>query len=429
MTATWTNWAGNVTCHPTLVRCDAEDDVARAIQAAAAAGRRVRVVGAGHSFSPIVATDDVLLDLAGLNGLIDHDPAAREVEVWAGTRLSTLGELLAAHGLAQENLGDIDAQTIAGALSTGTHGTGASLGGLATQVAALTLVAADGAAVRLDAADPVAFAAARVGLGALGVITRVRLRCVPAFRLLATKRKLTLDACLADLERLAAAHRRFEFFWLPHADQVQVKTLDETAEPASGQGFLKAFNDVVVENGALGLLSELARLVPGASPAVSHLMAAGIGDAREVEASHRVFATPRFVKFLEMEYALPAEALPGVIAAMRAAIARARFEVSFPIEVRFGAGDDALLSPSHGRATAYVAVHMYKGMPHEAYFAAMEAIFREAGGRPHWGKMHTLAAADLAARYPRWAEFQAVRDRLDPGRRFANAYLDRVLGA
>ncbi len=426
---TWTNWAGNVTCHPTRIACASEAEVARAVQDAAAAGRRVRVVGAGHSFTPLVATDDVMLDISAMSGLIAADADAREVEVWAGTRLHALGELLAGLGLAQENLGDIDVQTVAGALSTGTHGTGATLGGLATQVVALTLVTASGETLRLDeASDPVAFAAARVGLGALGVITRARLRCVPAFRLRATKRKLSLDACLADLDRLNASHRRFEFFWLPHADQVQAKTLDETDEPIAGQGFFKAFNDVVLENGALGLLCEISRLVPATSQAVCHVMAAAIGDSQEVEASHRVFATPRFVRFLEMEYALPAEALVPVIGAMRAAIARERFAVSFPIEVRFGAGDDAHLSPAHGRATAYVAVHMYRGMPHEAYFALMEAIFQDAGGRPHWGKLHTLDAAGLAGRYPRWADFQAVRRRLDPQGRFGNAHLDRVLG-
>ena len=426
---TWTNWAGNVTCHPTLVACASERDVARAVVDAAAAGRRVRVAGTGHSFTPLVATDDVLLDLTALAGLIGADPDAREVEVWAGTRLRALGELLAGLGLAQENLGDVDVQTLAGALSTGTHGTGATLGGLASQVVALTLVTAGGETLRLDAAaDPAGFAAARVGLGALGVITRVRLRCVKAFHLRETKRKLTLDACLADLARLTAAHRRFEFFWLPYADQVQAKTLDETDEPVSGQGFAKAFTDVVLENGALGLLSELARAVPVASPLVNQLLAAGIGESREVERSNRMFATPRFVRFVEMEYALPVEALVPVIGAMRAAIARERFAVSFPIEVRFGAPEDASLSPAHGRATAYVAVHMYKGMPHAPYFQAMEAIFRDADGRPHWGKLHTQDAAELAGRYPRWAEFQAVRRRLDPDGRFSNAHLERVLG-
>lgn len=422
---TWSNWAGNVTCEPaSFLRPVDEAGVVAAVRD----GRRVRAVGAGHSFTACAATDGIMLSLDGLAGVIDHDPASGEVEVWGGTRLKALGQLLAARGLAQENLGDIDAQSIAGALATGTHGTGATLGGLATQVAALTLVSGNGDVVRLDASSP-DFDAARVSLGALGVVTRVRLRAVPAFRLLAVKKKLTLDAVLGDLDRLVGAHRRFEFFWLPHADVVQAKTLDETDEPAGGQGFFKAFNDVVVENGALGLLSEVCKAAPGLSAGVTRVMGAAIGEAREVAPSHEVFATPRFVKFLEMEYAIPVAALPGVIAAMRGAIARERFAVNFPIEVRFGAGDGAWLSPAYDRATAYVAVHMYKGMPHEAYFAAMERILQDAGGRPHWGKLHTLDAAGLAARYPRWAEFQAVRRRYDPAGRFGSGHVDRVLGA
>ena len=427
MSRTWSNWAGNVTCRPVaIVPCTTEAEVANAVRNAAG---RVRVAGAGHSFTPVVATDETLLAIDGLAGLIGADADAREVEVWAGTRLKALGELLAGLGLAQENLGDIDVQTVAGALSTGTHGTGAGFGGLASQVVGLTLVDATGERRTLDAAsDPEGFAAARVSLGALGVLTRVKLRCVPAFRLLAEKRKLSLDACLAQLDGLVADHRRFEFFWLPYADQVQAKTLDETTLPPEGQGFAKAFNDVVLENGALGLLQELTRAWPATTPAVAQVMGMALGASREVEASHRVFATPRLVKFVEMEYALPAEALRDVLAEMRAAFARERFPVAFPIEVRFGAADDAWLAPSFGRATAYVAVHCYQGVPHEAYFAAMEAIFARHGGRPHWGKLHTLGAAELAARYPRWADFQAQRRRFDPAGKFVSPALARLWG-
>jgi FAD-linked oxidoreductase len=428
MARMWKNWSGGVSFTPQHLAAPADEDALRALVVETAArGGKLRVVGAGHSFSPLVETPDTLVSLDALAGV--REVAAPEALIRAGTRLHALGPALAGHGLALENMGDIDTQALAGALATGTHGTGAQLGGLAAQVTGMTLLGADGEFRTCSATqDPDLFHAARVSLGALGVVTAVRMRLVPAFRLKAIKAKAHLDDVLASLEGLLAGNRHFEFFWFPYTDVVQAKYLNLTTDPPTPRGLGQVVDDVVLENGAFWALSELARLAPGLSQAICRLEGAAIGEQTRVDDSWKVFATPRHVRFEEMEYALPRAALPAVVADIRAALARGRYAVNFPIEVRFGAAEDAWLSPAFGRETAYVAVHVYRGMELGPYFEAMEAIFRTHGGRPHWGKRHTLGADELAGLYPRFEDFRALRRKLDPGGMFLNGHLARVFG-
>jgi L-gulonolactone oxidase len=400
------------------------DDVVRAVKDAAARGSTLRVAGAGHSFTPLVATEGTLLRLR-FAGIAAVDPAAGQATVWAGTHLRDLTPALDAHGLGMENLGDIDAQALAGALATGTHGTGLTLPNLSAQVEGLTVVDGRGEVVECSADD---LPAARVSLGALGVVVAARLRLLPAYRLREVKARMSLDACLERITQLRDAHRHFELFWFPHTDTAITKALDPTAEPGEAPGPLARLMDLVVENGAFGLLSRACRIAPALSAPVSRICAAAAGTGTRVGRSFRIFATPRLVRFREMEYALPAAAGPAALRELARVVAARGFQVHFPVEFRFGAGDDAWLSPASLRPTAYVAVHMYQGMAWREYFDAAEAIFRAHGGRPHWGKWHSLTARDLAPLYPRWDDFAGVRARWDPAGVFGSPYLNGLLG-
>jgi FAD-linked oxidoreductase len=431
LTAGWSNWAGNQRgTATTILRPGSIADVAEAVRATGAAGGRIRVAGSGHSFTDIALADDRRMELSELDTAIQVDTERRLVTVPAGMTLHALNALLARHGLALPNLGDIDAQTVAGAISTGTHGTGAGYGCLSTFVEALTLVTGTGEVLRCSADEhPDVFAAARVSLGALGVLVEVTLRCVDAFVLHAHERPAALDDVLADLPTLVGAHDHVEFYWFPYTARVQVKTNDRVPTDDRPLSRLRGWlDDDFLSNTVFAGACRLGRAVPALAPGISAVSARALTERRYTGRSDRVFCTPRRVRFVEMEYGLPRAALPEALAALRRIVDGLPFKVLFPVEVRFTAADDIWLSHGYGRDSAYIAVHQYVGMPYEPYFRAFEEVAAGLGGRPHWGKLHYRDAASLAPAYPRFADFLAVRDRLDPDHRFANAYLDRVLG-
>jgi len=398
--------------------------------AAAGAGRAVSVAGAGHSFTEAALTDGTMIDVAALSGMIDADPASGLVKVGAGAVLADLNEELHGLGLAMENLGDIDHQTIAGAISTGTHGTGAKLRNISAQVEAVELVGGDGSVRELDGSEPDLLRAARVGVGALGAISAVTLRCVPAFTLLRVDAPQPRDEVFDSFDERAEANDHFELFTFPYADSALVLERNRVEGPPRPRGRLAAYlNDIVLENWALEALSAAGRLAPRAIPRLSRLAAALASGGKTVDRSDRVFASERRVRFTEMEYGVPREHGPEAARRVIEWVRANRCPVFFPIEMRVAAGDDALLSPSHERDTAYIAVHQYRGMEWRPYFEAVERIMRDYGGRPHWGKRHFQNAETLAPLYPEWARFQAARDNLDPDRVFGNEYANRVLGA
>ncbi|MFC8172310.1 D-arabinono-1,4-lactone oxidase [Streptomyces sp. NPDC057235] len=427
---TWTNWAGDESCAPReVLRPGSVDEVAAATGRAASEGRTVRVVGAGHSFNDQVCTDGLLLNLDRLDGLRHVDAEAGLVTVGAGTRLADLNLRLAQHGLALPNLGDIDRQSVAGAMSTGTHGTGRKLGNLATQIEALDLVLADGTTLTCNDADPEVLRAARVSLGALGVITGYTLRVVPAFALRAETRTMPLARTLDRLDELVDGNDHFEFFVLPHTEAALVKLnnrTDEAVRPPHGAA--KRITEFA-ENGVFEAACRAGRRFPSRIPALNRAVTRLMTPSAYVDRSDRVFASRRSVRFTEMEWAVPRAACAEVLREILRVIERERLDVGFPIEVRFVAPDElSHLSPAYGRETAYLAVHMYRGMPWEPYFRSVQDIALAFGGRPHWGKRHLMEADGLAARYPAWDRFQAVRSRLDPRGTFTNAHLRRVLG-
>ena len=430
MTEAWRNWTGDQRCAPAeIVRPRDRGELAAAVAAAVDAGHTVSVVGSGHSFTETAMTGETMIDVAALSGTIDADTGSGLVRVGAGTVLAELNEELHGLGLAMENLGDIDRQTVAGAISTGTHGTGAKLRNISAQVEAIELVAADGEVRELDRATPDLLRAARVGIGALGAISAVTLRCVPAFVLERIDSPQPRQEVLDDFARRAEANDHFELFTFPYADSALVleRNRVEGVPRPRGRG-ASYLNDIVLENWALEALSATGRALPRAIPVLSRLAAALASGGRTVDRSDRVFASERRVRFTEMEYGVPREHGPEAARRVVEWVRSNRYPVFFPIEMRVAAGDDALLSPSHERDTAYIAVHQYRGMEWRPYFEAVEAIMAEYGGRPHWGKRHFQTAETLAPLYPEWESFRVARDQLDPKRVFANDYAMRVLG-
>ena len=432
MTA-WTNWAGTATAHPQRVhrpRSDAE--LAETVTRIAVDGRTVRPRGSGHSFSHIAATDSDTIDLSAWTGIVAADTGTGRVTVRAGTTLRALNADLDRLGLAMTNLGDIDAQTIAGAISTGTHGTGARYGGISTQVAELELVLADGSVTRCSSRRrPDLFAAARVGLGALGVISTVTLMCEPAFALDAREYPAPLGQVLEGFDESAADNDHFEFYWFPYGSKALVKCnnrlpVGSTTAPLSR--FRQFVDYEVVENAAFGALCRIGRAVPRSVRPLGRAASSVLSARAYSDVSYRVFVTHRAVRFVESEFAVPREALHGVLAELRALVPKLHDPVAFPVEVRVAAADDIWLSTAYRRDTAYVAVHQFVGMPYRKYFAEFAAIAGAAGGRPHWGKMHDLDAVSLRERYPRFDDFLRVRKEVDPTGVFTNDYLDRVLG-
>ncbi|MGV3524381.1 MAG: D-arabinono-1,4-lactone oxidase [Candidatus Sericytochromatia bacterium] len=420
------NWSGSLVFQPQqLCLPDSEAALQTLVAQTAQRGQRLRVVGAAHSFTPLIETSDTLVSLDAWQGIEQLDIERQQVWVRAGTRLHRLNRELAAYGLALANLGDIDHQSIAGAISTGTHGTGLGLGNLSSQVVGLRLITADGQVHTLDAQHPW-LPAARVSLGALGVISAVALQVVPAYRLRLAIRKALLQDVLAELPRLLAAHRHVEFFVFPGSPHVQLKLSDLTTEAISPR-WQQAANELLLENMAFWGLSELSRRVPASTAAVARLCGWAVSDQVQVDDSWRIFANQRWTRFQEMEYALPLEAFADTLTTLLERIAREQVRVHFPIECRFSQGDDAWLSPAHGRDSAYIAVHQYQGMPWQDYFRRAESVFVPAGGRPHWGKHHFLGAQELAACYPEWASFAKLRAQLDLQGCFLNPHLARLL--
>ena len=432
MSQTWTNWAGNQTAAGiTVVRPRSTAEIAAVVKDARDTGKRVKPVGAGHSFTSIAQPDDIQLVLDRHANVVGLDAASGLITVAAGMPLHRLNRVLADAGLSLTNLGDIDSQTIAGAISTGTHGTGAAFGGLATQVRALRIVLADGSIADCDSDNRMElFNAARVGLGALGVISTVTLQAEPAFALRAVEGPMPLDETLKQFDALADTNDHFEFYWFPHTAVALTKrnartSLDELAPLPRWREWM---SDEFLSNTVYGAVVDVGRRAPAAIRPLNRLSARALGSRTFTDQSHKVFTSPRRVRFVEMEYAVPRAAIVDIVRELRSTIDVAGWRIPFPIEVRVAAADDIPLSTASGRASAYLAVHMPTRTDYSGYFRAVERIASEVGGRPHWGKLHFLDAAALRERYPRFDEFVALRDKYDPTGVFRNAYLDRVLG-
>jgi L-gulonolactone oxidase len=426
---TWSNWAGNQSCRAEVLHPTTEPELCRIVADAAAAGRTVRAVGAGHSFTDVALSDAVLVDLSGYDRVLGVDREAATVTVQSGARLHELSRAMWPRGLAFTNLGDIDVQTVAGATATATHGTGMRFGNISTAVVGLRIVDGTGQVHDVDATrDPDLFAAARASVGALGLVSTMTVQLEPAFHLHAVHEPRRVDEVLERFGELVRDNDHFEFFWVPGTGWSITKRHRRNHEPVSPRSRRdELLQDELYDNILFGLANRIGRWRPSLGREVAKRIPSP-GRVEFNDRSYRVFASPRRVRFVEMEYAVPVEATVEAVRRVRAHVAGLDYPVSFPVEVRVSRGDDITLSTASGRDTGWIAVHMYRGLAYEEYFRGVEAIMRDLDGRPHWGKLHWRTAADLAPAYPGWDDFQELRARMDPLGVFQNAAMTRVLG-
>lgn len=419
----WQNWSGYQHCAPASRLAPASvDELAELMRKSPAP---IRPVGAGHSFTPLVPTDGTLVSLRNFEGLLAHDKTALTATFGAGTKLGQIGESLHGIGQALPNMPDVDEQSLAGAISTATHGTGAKLGAMHSYVTALKLVTPRGEVLTCNRANNAQiFDAARVSLGSLGVITEITLQNVPTQNL---KRRAWLEPLESLIERfdeLAAANHSFEFYYIPFCDAGVAITINPTDEPVQPRG-ADADNDAVMD---MKGLRDVLSFWPGMRRWLMNKSTESFEPEQAVDVWYRIFPSSRAVRFNEMEYHLPREQLMPTLRKVRETLESRHPEIFFPIEIRVVKGDDAWLSPFAGHETSgSIAVHHYHQENPLPYFASIEPLYQPLG-RPHWGKMNTLNAADFAPRYPRWRDFLEVRATLDPEGKMLNPYLKKVFG-
>jgi L-gulonolactone oxidase len=430
----WSNWAGTETSKLARVATPrGEGEVVEEVERAAARGLRVKAVGAGHSFTGVAVTDGVQLRLGALTGVTSIDSTRGEATVRAGTPLHVLNEELAVFGYALPNLGDIDRQSIAGATATGTHGTGLRVPGLSAGIRALRLVLADGSVVSCSPTEePDLFQAARLGLGALGIVTEVTVAVVPAFLLHAVEKPEPLLDLLDHVNVTAEANDHFEFYWFPHTDRTLTKRNNRVPEGTLRRplpAWREKLDDDLLSNRLFELTNRVATRMPRSTRGINAVASRLLSERQYTDSSHKVFVANREVRFMESEWAFPRMALTEVLLELRQWVNTHDEQISFPVECRVAAADDVWLSTAYERQSCYIAIHKYHRQDRGGYFDAFEAIAVNHGGRPHWGKMHTRDANYLLSVHPRFDDFLAVRDRVDPRRLFGNPYLERVLGS
>ena len=424
------NWSGKIQWTPSKIFYpETEDAIQGVVKQAISASKKVRIIGAGHSFTPLAKTDDYLIVLDKYEGLISVDKQKHQVVAKAGTKLFALSELLFENGLAMENMGDIDRQSIAGTISTGTHGTGKNLKSISNQVIALRFINGKGEIIECsEEKNKDLFKATQVSMGTLGVITEITMQCVPAYKLKLENRKEKLSKVLEELEDRISKNRNFEFYWFPYSDTVWSKTSNITDAPPDKINIANTFSEYVLENYAYKLLTEFAYNFPSKNEWASKFTAKSVSTFTKVYHSHKIYATKRMVKFNEMEYNIPAASFQDVWKEIMQTVNSKKYDIHFPMEVRFVKGDDIYMSPAYKRDSAYIACHTYNKKDPKLFFAALESIFIKYGGRPHWGKMNTLTPKRIEDTYPEFDRFLKHREDQDPGNIFISPYFKSLFG-
>lgn len=423
----WKNWSGSVKFSPNqVVYPSSIEEVVNLVKKANLENKKIRVVGSSHSFTPLISTNDYLISLDNLQGIISINKEEQIAEVWAGTKLEQLGNELYEAGYSQENLGDINVQSIAGAFLTGTHGTGINYGILSTQIEEMTVVLPTGdILVCSKSKNTDIYRALGVSLGLLGIVVKFKIRIKPAKTYRYLSHKIAMDELYSKLSILKKENEHFEFYLFPYSNNVQIKVMNETRTKKHSFKFEK-WKVATIENKAFWLFSEFSRNYPKSSSQISKICGSSVPNTKMVGPSHELFSTTRHVKFNEMEYSIPAQYMNDATLEIQEEIKNKRFNVHFPIECRFVKGDHFLISPASMRASAYIAIHMYKGMPHQEYFNRIEEILQSYNGRPHWGKMHSMNIEKLNHSYPSLSNFLAIRRQLDQNNIFVNAYLAKL---
>jgi L-gulonolactone oxidase len=429
----WRNWVGNQSCRPqSFHRPKREEDLIALVRRAGQEGKRIKVVGAGHSWTPLALCDDHLATLDDYARVLHVDAEQRRVKVQAGIRLEALSGAMRSAGLAFPVLGTVKFQSIAGAVSTATHGTGLKFGSVSSLVVELELITASGDVMRCSREENAdLFAAARCGLGVLGLISTVTLQCEPAFRLRSVERRADLAATLHDLDRLLESNDHFKLWWFPHTQTCLTFEQNRTADACSRSALQRWWSDIAVRNGLVQPLMLASIAAPRITPAAVRFFT-GLTPRRVefVDHSAEVFYHPTYIRHWETEYSIPREhAAAAVERLTRWVNSHRSLRVNMPVDVRFVRGEDIWLSPASGRDSVYLGVLQHRRLPYEEYFRGFEDLMDEYGGRPHWGKMHTKSAVQLKKLYPRFDDFLSLRERLDPGGMFLNGHLKHVLGA
>ena len=420
----WSNWSGNQSCQPSDRWVPRNED--QLLDAIRNASQNIRSVGSGHSFSGLVPTDQTLLSLARLRGIENVDPQAMEADVWAGTRLSQLGKKLWEHDMSMINLSDIDTQAFGGAVATSTHGTGKNLGSISTHMTQMRFANAAGDIVECsESSNSDLFYAGGNNLGALGILTKARIKTDKAYHLKEHSWMMSEEEGLARAAELRDQHRHYEMFALPHSDYMLGVAIDKVdpadipaEEPANSGDAYEAFRT----------LSNVIDYLPFMRSWLVNFGASGVEPETRYGKSWEIFGNLRDILFNEMEYTVPAEVGPECLREVLATIKEKNIPVVFPIEARYVKGDDFWLSPFYKRDGFSISCHNFHDKDYKKYFAAIEPIFWKYDGRPHWGKIHTLGAKELAARYERFDDFLKVRQEMDPEGRFLNDHLKHTLG-
>ena len=425
------NWSGRVKWNPESVQSpSSEEEIQKIIIQANNDAKKVRIIGTGHSFTPLYKTNEILINLDQYQGIISIDKEKLQATIKAGTKLFVLGDLLYQQGMAMENMGDIDKQSLGGTISTGTHGTGLKFGTISTQVVALKFINGKGEIISCSQTNnPTLFKAAQVALGSLGIISEITLQCVPAYKLELWNRQEKMIDVLSNFKQRNQENRNFEFYWFPYTKTAWTKTSNivDDQEPDKINA-INYFVDYAVENYCFKILAEMARVFPSQNINVAKISAATIPDVKKVYQSHKIYATPRLVRFNEMEYNVPLEASSDVLKDVMKLVNSKKFNIHFPIEHRVVKADDIYLSPAYERDSFYIACHVYNKKDYEPYFKALEEIFRAHDGRPHWGKMHFLKASDLRSSYPMFDTFIKHRNEQDPNKIFISPYFEELFG-
>ncbi|WP_407265642.1 D-arabinono-1,4-lactone oxidase [Tenacibaculum maritimum] len=423
------NWSENQQWNPKqFLQPSTEKEIIEIVSEAIKNQRKIRIYGSKHSFSSLNNTDDICLNLDNYQGIVKINEANNYVTVRGGTKLYKLTSLLASYGFAMENMGDVDKQSIAGAIGTGTHGTGIKLGSISTQVVAIKFINGLGETVYCsEHENRELFKCLQISLGVFGIITEVTLKCVANYKLKLEKKSELLTDVLTNLEALNKNNRNFEFYWLPYTNSVQTKYSNITDKEEDKDSFLNYFNDIIIENYVFKLLCNSAKWFPKLNTTVAKISSNFLSNTTKIKDSKNVYATPRLVKFTEMEYNVPIEAYKEAMKDIVNCIYRKKFNIHFPIENRFVQKDDIYISPAYQRESAYIACHVYKGKEYKKYFEALEEIFSKYEGRPHWGKIHYKKAEYFYEKYPMFGVYNEQRKRQDPEEIFLNENLRNIL--
>jgi FAD-linked oxidoreductase len=427
----WSNWSGNAKFRPREVVAPRDEvELAAAVRKAE---NHVRFPGSGLSFAPLNQTDGTLIDLSAFVGLKGCDPERETASIAGATPLWGLGSLLHPLGYALKNMSDVDRQTLAGAVATSTHGTGRKFGSLSADVASFRLLLASGDVIHCSREENTdVFCAGRTAMGLLGVMTEIDMHVQPVYKLQRKYFLHPIDELFRQLDGLTSANRHFEFFWFPHSDVAVCKALNETdthaptrhsAKTLYARGERRRANEYLFAG-----MNEAIPYMPGMTKPAHRLFSSLMCRKEKVRWSHEVFPTARTVRFNEMEYAVPYEKGADTVKEIVEVIRKRGISTGFPIEFRTVAADDVWLSPFFHRESATIGVHQSAKVDANPLFEACEAVFRNNGGRPHWGKIHTRTRAELAELYPKFEDFRVVRAKLDPKGKFLNEYLGALFG-